>query len=71
MKPTVQYIADKHNFIVIGLPAFVHPINHPNHKVGHAVSNTTFVRTSPVISKHAKGFETMNTIYEEKQNAAE
>lgn len=66
MKPTVIYKKSPFNRIKVGHPAFIHPINHPNHLEDHAVSNTTFVNTSKVINIYQSGFETQNTIYKEQ-----
>lgn len=64
-KPTVHYIG-KVVFNGIGYGAFLTPIDHKNHLVGHSVSNHKEVLTSPVISyDEASGrLETQNTVYE-------
>jgi len=65
MKPTVHYDATKFVAITLGGSAFVHPVDHPNHIVGHAVSNTKIVKTSKVVfyNETTGEFETLNTLY--------
>lgn len=62
MKPTVHYIGVP---VIIGDNAVLKPIDHPNHMVGHAVSNTKSVITSKIVSKDdfTGRIETQNTIY--------
>ncbi len=64
-KPIVRYRTDLPCHIMLGLPAFVHPVDHPNHIEGHNVSNTTYVLTSKVVGHDALTgeFETLNTRY--------
>lgn len=62
MKPTVHYRGEAH--FLFGL-AYLTPVDHPNHLVGHAVSNNVQVVTSRVIEHDAETgrIETRNTIY--------
>lgn len=67
-KPIVQYDKTKVSVIVLGRAAVIFPIDHPNHKPKHNVSNTQHVLTSRVIKLHHDGsFETLNTIYKPTQ----
>ena len=60
-KPVVLYRADEAHVIVLGMGAYVFPVNHPN--VAN-VSNTHHVRTTMVIRHDKDGeFETENSIY--------
>ena len=63
-----HYLKSNQNYIRLGFGAIIKPIDHPNHLVGHAVSNKNFVHTSRVITiqRDGKGFETMNTIYKQQ-----
>jgi len=36
--------------------------------IGHPLLGTQLIRTSRVLSREEHGFETMNTLYREKQN---
>lgn len=61
MKPTVKYIVSHTNYIKVGSPAFIQPVDHPDTV---NVSNKRVVMTSPVIEWDINGnFETRNTIY--------
>jgi hypothetical protein len=53
------------DLLFIGSNAFVFPVDHPNHKEGHNISNQSMVRTSRIVAiDHIAGtFETTNTIY--------
>jgi len=64
MKPTVHYTPTSVDIIKVGHSAFVVPVDHPS----DLVSNTTFVKTSPVVKLTDTGFETQNTIYQRKVN---
>jgi len=60
-KPTVQYKDDPFSMILIGRPAYIHPIDHPS----DLVSNEGMVKTSRVVSYDPEtgSFETVNTKY--------
>lgn len=59
-KPVVKYRVSDSDRIMVGHPAYVHPIDHTS----PLVSNTRFVFTSPVVSKSDDGsFETANSVY--------
>lgn len=59
-KPVVKYRRTESDRIVVGHPAYVHPIDHTS----PLVSNTKMVITSPVVSKSNDGsFETANSLY--------
>lgn len=60
IKPVVRYNASKYDFVHVGMPALVHPIDHYN---SATVSNTRQVRTSNVVRLTEGGFETSNTMY--------
>lgn len=66
MKPIVRCKLLDDNLPIIGKSMFIVPINHPNHKEGHRVSNNHIALTSPVVNvdKQHKKFETQNTIYQ-------
>lgn len=61
VKPVVQYLRNKAQFICVGFGARVQPIDHPS----ELVSNTSWIVTSKVISYDIKTgeFETLNTKY--------
>lgn len=60
-KQQVKYHRNKFKHIVLGQPAIVFPINHPDTE---RVSNTREVITSKVIKMFPDGsFETLNTMY--------
>jgi hypothetical protein len=61
VKPVVQYLRNKAQFICVGFGATVQPIDHPS----ELVSNTSWIVTSKVISYDIKTgeFETLNTKY--------
>jgi hypothetical protein len=60
VKPTVRYAPDKSQYIKVGLPAFIFPIDHQS----DFVSNKTVATTSKVIKVEEDGkFETQNTLY--------
>ena len=61
VKPVVQYLKNKSQFICVGFGATVQPIDHPS----ELVSNTSWIVTSKVISYDIKTgeFETLNTKY--------
>ena len=58
-KQEVKYDLTKYNFVKLGAPAVVKPINHPS----KLVSNERFSMTTTVISMAGVDFETMNTRY--------
>ena len=59
-KPVVHYTPDKNQYIKVGNPAFVFPIDHQS----DFVSNKTVATTSKVIKMEEGGkFETENTLY--------
>ena len=65
-KPTVlAQLLTKEEDLVIGCRAYLLPKNHPNHRQGHSVSNTSAVFTSKVVAidTEQKTIETRNTIY--------
>ena len=61
-KPIVHYRGEAH--FLFGL-AYLTPVDHPNHLVGHDVSNNVQVATSRVIEHdiNTGRIETRNTIY--------
>ena len=61
-KPTVHYKGKAQKFM---LSAYLLPVDHPNHLVGHSVSNTEYVTTSKVLNWNEETgvIETKNTIY--------
>lgn len=59
-KPIVRYTPTHADYIELGMPARVLPIDHPSDRV----SNTDWVRTSLVERIGENGeFETRNTVY--------
>jgi len=60
MKPIVHFTSSTNDYIHVGNPAFVNPIDHPD--TVH-VSNRKPIRTSEVVAINEDGFETKNTIY--------
>lgn len=60
-KPVVKYRPSKSDVIMVGHPAYIHPVNHTS----NLVSNTKFVFTSTVVERFSDGqFETKNTLYQ-------
>ena len=59
IKPVVHFFPTKMDYIKVGTPALIHPIDHPS----ELVSNKELARTSEVINITDDGFETRNTVY--------
>jgi hypothetical protein len=60
VKPIVNFKSSTEDYIQVGNPAFVTPVDHPDPV---HVSNHRVARTSEVTAILEDGFETKNTLY--------
>ena len=62
-KPIVHYRGEAQPYYAN--TAILVPLDHPNHKPGHSISNNHIARTSSIVNwNHETGrIETLNTIY--------